>query len=184
MPAAMPAEDATVITSTSRWATWESSWASTASISSASRVRRMPVVTHTTERWGDRPVAKALGMARSATPTRGLGMSASAHSRSIMPCSSGASCGLTSRARIARIASLSEEYHCHQATPSPATPMSRDSPGERTASISPTTSPTKRAPSRNITSVMRVVRPVSLMNRERAMVNSQSGEPTPGVSRG
>ena len=44
-------------------------------------------------------------------PTRGLGMSASAHSRSIMPCSSGASSGLTSRARIARIATLSLFHH-------------------------------------------------------------------------
>jgi hypothetical protein len=41
----------------------------------------MPVVTHTTDRSGDRPVANAFGMSRSATPTRGFGMSASAHSR-------------------------------------------------------------------------------------------------------
>ena len=39
----------------------------------------MPVVTQTTERSGERPVAKALGTSMSATPTRGLGMSASAH---------------------------------------------------------------------------------------------------------
>ena len=45
------------------------------------------------------------------SPTRGFGMSASAQSRSIMPCSSGASSGVTSRARIARIATLSEEHH-------------------------------------------------------------------------
>ena len=107
----MPAEEATVITSTSRCATWESSWASTPSSSSAVSVCRMPVVTQTTERSGERPVANALGTDVSATPTRGLGMSASAQSRSIMPCSSGASSGVTSRARIAFIATLSELYH-------------------------------------------------------------------------
>ena len=71
----------------------------------------MPVVTQTTDRSGDRPVAKALGTEVSAMPTRGLGMSASAQSRSIIPCSSGACSGVTSRARIARIATLSELYH-------------------------------------------------------------------------
>jgi hypothetical protein len=55
--------------------------------------------------------------------TRGFGMSASAQSRSITACSSGASSGVTSRARIAFSASLSELYHCHQATPSPMMPM-------------------------------------------------------------
>ena len=44
----------------------------------------MPVVTQTTERSGDRPVANAFGMSVSAIATRGLGMSASAHSRSII----------------------------------------------------------------------------------------------------
>ena len=107
----MPADEAIVITSTSRWATWDSSWASTASSSSAVSLPRMPVVTQTTARSGERPVAKALGMSRSATPTRGLGMSAIAQSRSIMPCSSGASSGVTSRARIARMATLSEDHH-------------------------------------------------------------------------
>ena len=50
-------------------------------------------------------------------PTRGFGMSARAQSRSIMPCSSGASSGVTSRARIARIATLSELHHCQNAMP-------------------------------------------------------------------
>ena len=71
----------------------------------------MPVVTHTTARSGERPVAKALGRSMSEMPTRGLGMSARAQSRSIMPCSSGASSGVTSRARIARMAILSEDHH-------------------------------------------------------------------------
>ncbi len=69
------------------------------------------MVTQTTARSGERPVANALGTEVSEMPTRGLGMSASVHSRSIMACSSGASSGLTSRARIARIAVLSEVYH-------------------------------------------------------------------------
>ncbi len=107
----MPALEATVITSTSRCATCDSSWASTPSSSSAVSMPRMPVVTQTTARSGERPVANALGTGVSATPTRGLGMSASAQSRSIMPCSSGACSGVTSRARIARIATLSELAH-------------------------------------------------------------------------
>ncbi len=60
----------------------------------------MPVVTHTAECLGERPVAKALGMSVTATATRGLGMSASAHSRSIMACSSGACSGSTTLAPI------------------------------------------------------------------------------------
>ena len=69
------------------------------------------MVTQTTDRSGERPVANALGTLVSAMPTRGLGMSARAQSRSIMPCSSGASCGVTSRARIARMATVSELAH-------------------------------------------------------------------------
>ncbi len=111
MPATMPAEEATVITRTSRWATWDSSWARTASSSSAVSSPWIPVVTHTTARSGERPVAKAFGMSIWAIPTRGLGMSARAHSRSIMPCSSGACSGLTSWARIAFMATLSLFHH-------------------------------------------------------------------------
>ena len=96
MPATMPADEATVITSTSRCATWESSWASTPSSSSGVSLPMIPVVTQTTARFGERPVANALGMSISEIPTRGLGISARAHSRSIMPCSSGISSGLTS----------------------------------------------------------------------------------------
>ena len=81
------------------------------------------MVTQTTDRSGDRPVAKALGSEVSAMPTRGLGMSARAQSRSIMPCSSGACSGLTSRARIAFMATLSE-VPLVTATPRPATPIS------------------------------------------------------------
>ena len=123
IPATIPAEEATVITSTSRWATWESSCASTASSSSAVSVRRMPVVTQTADRLGERPVAKAFGRSVSAIATRGLGMSASAQSRSIIPCSSGASSGLTSRAPMARSAALSEFHHWKKAMPMPTSPM-------------------------------------------------------------
>ena len=68
-------------------------------------------------------MAKAFGMSVSAIATRGFGMSASAHSRSIMPCSSGASSGVTTRARIAFSAILSENNHWKTATPMPMRPM-------------------------------------------------------------
>lgn len=138
----MPADDATVITSTSRCATWLSSCARTASSSSASRVCRIPVVTHTTDRSGERPVANAFGTAMSATPTRGLGMSARAQSRSIIPCSSGASSGDTSRARMARMATLSELHHCQNAMPTAMSATATAPPGLRTKAMTATTRPT------------------------------------------
>ncbi len=54
----------------------------------------------------------------------------------------------------------------------PARPMIGTSPpypAPDAANISPTTSTTKSAPSRNMTVVIRTVRPVSLMKREVAM---------------
>ena len=69
------------------------------------------MVTQTAEWLGLRPVANAFGTSVSAIATVGLGMSASAQSRSIIPCSSGASSGVTTRARIAASAILSEKYH-------------------------------------------------------------------------
>ncbi len=69
------------------------------------------MVTATTECLGLRPVANAFGMSFSAIATCGFGMSASAQSRSTMPCSSGACSGVTTRAFMAAIASLSEKYH-------------------------------------------------------------------------
>src|SRR5579875_525743 len=100
-----------VITATSRCATWESSWARTASTSGSSSRRSRPVVAQTTAALGLRPVAKALGMSTSAIATRGLGMSASAHSRSMIPCSSGASAGVTSRPCIDHSAMRSENQY-------------------------------------------------------------------------
>ena len=78
------------MTWTSLCATWLSSCASTPSSSSCVRplcVSR-PSVTHSTEFLLLRPVAKAFGMRVGAIATRGLSMSASAQSRSTMPCSS------------------------------------------------------------------------------------------------
>ena len=96
-----------VMTATSRWATWDSSCESTASISGSSRRRRSPEVAQTTAFLGLRPVAKALGMSVWAMATRGLGMSASAQRRSITPCSSGACSGVTSLACMEYMAILS-----------------------------------------------------------------------------
>src|SRR6266511_3207146 len=88
-----------VITATSRWATWDSSCDSTASISGSSSRRMSPLVTHSTAAFWLRPVANALGMSESAIATFGLGMSASAQRRSTMPCNTGAPCGDTSWGR-------------------------------------------------------------------------------------
>ena len=61
MPVMIAADDASVITITSRWATWESSCARTPSSSSTVSRSRITVVTQTAEWLGERPVAKALG---------------------------------------------------------------------------------------------------------------------------
>ena len=84
-----------VITATSRWATWESSWARTASSSGSSSRRIRPAVAQTTALLGLRPVAKALGTSVSATATLGFFMSAMAQSRSMAPWSWGACSGVT-----------------------------------------------------------------------------------------
>ena len=68
----------------------------------------IPVVAQTVAFFGERPSANAFGIRVSATATFGFGRSAWTHSRSIIACSSGASAGVTSRAPIARSASLSE----------------------------------------------------------------------------
>ena len=100
--------EAIVITITSRFCTWVSSWAMTPSSSAGESSSMIPVVAHTVALFGERPRAKALGIAVWATATFGLGRSACRQSRSIMAWNSGASCGETSRAPIARSASLSE----------------------------------------------------------------------------
>ncbi len=75
---------AIAITRMSRWMTWLISWARTASISSASSVFRMPLVTATTECFGSRPVASALGTLLSMMATFGLGIPVRAESRPTM----------------------------------------------------------------------------------------------------
>ncbi len=97
-----------VITATSRCATCDSSCASTPSSSSGSSRRSRPVVTQSTAWSALRPVAKAFGRSVSATATRGLGMSATAQSRSIAPCRCGCCSGVTSVACMANRAIRSE----------------------------------------------------------------------------
>ena len=77
----------------------------------------IPVVAQTVAFFGERPSANAFGMRVSATATFGFGRSACTHSRSIIACSSGACCGVTSRAPMARRASLSEPKSWNSARP-------------------------------------------------------------------
>ena len=83
---------AIVITITSRLITCVSSWAMTPSSSAGSSMFRRPRVAQTVADFCERPSAKALGIARSITPTRGLGRSAWMQSRSMIAVQSG-SCG-------------------------------------------------------------------------------------------
>src|ERR1019366_8647273 len=71
-PAIMHNPLAIVITATSRWATWEISWASTASTSRSSSRRSSPVVAQTTAAFGLRPVANAFGTSVCAIGTLGV----------------------------------------------------------------------------------------------------------------
>ena len=96
------------MTITSRLATWVSSWAMTPSSSAGLSSSMMPVVAQTVAFLGERPSANALGIAVLATATFGFGRSACTHRRSIIACSCGASCGVTTRPPIAASASLSD----------------------------------------------------------------------------
>jgi hypothetical protein len=69
-------------------------------------------VTATAECFGLRPVANAFGTSVSMIATRGFGRSASAQRRSTSACSSGASCGVTTRAPDAASASRSDVKNC------------------------------------------------------------------------
>jgi hypothetical protein len=107
----MARNDAMVMTWTSLWATCESSCAMTPSSSSLSSLFIRPVVTQRTALSALRPVANAFGSWVLAMAIRGLGMSASAHTRSTMPCrllATGPSVGLTSTAPAVLSAILSE----------------------------------------------------------------------------
>ena len=112
----------------------------------------MPVVAQTVALFCERPSANALGIAVWATAIFGLGRSAWMQRRSIIACSSGASCGVTSRAPIACSASLSEVKNCSAANP-PA--MSRIVKPWTPAANSTPTNATYSAPSRNRVSSMR-----------------------------
>ena len=135
----MAKNDASVITSTSRLATWVSSCAMTPSSSAGESSSMMPVVAQTVAFFGERPSAKALGMRVSATATFGLGRSACTHRRSIIACSSGASAGVTSRAPMARRASLSEPKSWNSARPTAMMPtVAPFTPAPSSATISTT----------------------------------------------
>ena len=121
----MAKNDASVITSTSRLATCVSSCAITPSSSAGESSSMIPVVAQTVADLGERPSANAFGMRVSATATFGFGRSACTQRRSIIACSSGASAGVTSRAPIARSASLSEPNSWNAARP-PAISADRD----------------------------------------------------------
>ena len=108
---------ASVITITSRLATWVSSCAMTPSSSAGVRISMMPVVAHTVAFFGERPRANAFGMRVLAMATFGLGRSACTHRRSIIAWNSGASAGETSRAPMAASAILSDAKSCRSASP-------------------------------------------------------------------
>ncbi len=105
----MPRNDAIVMTATSLCATCDISCASTPSSSSSLSFLSRPSVTQTTATLLLRPVAKAFGRFTGEMATRGLGMSASAQIRSMMPCRCGACCGVTSWARAVLSAILSDQ---------------------------------------------------------------------------
>ena len=108
---------ASVMTSTSRFATCESSWASTPSISCGSSRRQRPSVTATAACFGLRPVANALGTSVGMMATLGFGRSAIAQRRSTIAWSSGACSGVTTFAPEAARAILSEVKYWKNASP-------------------------------------------------------------------
>jgi len=151
--------EAIVITITSRFWTCVSSWPMTPSSSAGESSSSRPVVAQTVAVFGERPIANAFGMRVSAIATRGFGRSAWTHSRSTIACSCGASCGETSRAPIARSASLSDVNSCRSSSPPAITAMTM--PLAPAANSTPTKI-TYTSPSRNSVNVIRSWRPVSL----------------------
>ena len=155
-----------VITTTSLCATWDISWASTPSSSLSSSRLISPVVTTSTAFLLLRPVANAFGMSVCAIATRGLDMSASAHSRSMIPCSCGACSGVTSCAPDARSATLSDQNREPNTSTAPRTTakkMMAPAPCFRAISTktSAVTKATKTSPSRNIVKPIRACSPLS-----------------------
>ena len=152
---------ASVITITSRLITWVSSCAITPSSSAGSSSSRMPRVAHTVVDFFERPIAQALGIEVSITPTRGLGRLACTHSRSTIPCSSGSCAGVTSLTPIVASAILSEAKNCTSSIPAATITIT---PAPAPAANSTPTNTTYTRPSRNMVSTIRACRPVSLPN--------------------
>ena len=138
---------------TSRFFTWASSCAMTPSSSAGESRFMIPVVAQTVALFCDLPIANAFGIVVWATAIFGFGRSAWMQRRSIIACSSGASCGVTSRAPIACSASLSEVKNCSAANP-PA--ISRIMKPWTPAANSTPTNATYSAPSKNIVRIIRV----------------------------
>ena len=136
--ASVAKKPASVITATSRLATWVSSCAITPSSSAGLSSSMRPVVAHTVAFFGDRPSANAFGMRVLATATLGFGRSACTHRRSTIACSCGASCGETTRAPMAASASLSEANRFSSARPPAITAT--------TAALAPAVSSTTTKP--------------------------------------
>ncbi len=154
IPATIPRKLAMVITATSRWATWDSSWARTASSSDSSSRRISPVVAQTTALFGLRPVAKALGTSVSATATRGFFMSARAQRRSMTPCNWGACSGVTTWPPMPNRAILSENQYW---TKSRAAASTRTTAYEMPTAIrSPTTAPYSTTSKRPVVNIRMV----------------------------
>lgn len=136
-PASTPRNEAIVMTATSRWATCDISWARTPSSSSGSSLRSRPVVAQTRAVFSLRPVANAFGTSLSAMATLGFGMSARAQIRSMVPCSSGACSGVTSRAPMPYAAMRSLNQNCAMNRPPVMIRMIGQEP-RRTAMSTPT----------------------------------------------
>ena len=129
------------------------------------------MVTTTTDLFGDRPVAKAFGASLSAIPTRGLGISAMAHSRSTTACSCGACSGVTSTARIAFMDKVSENHHCPNSS-APLSPRMRIALKPKAYRAAAST--TYNSPRPNRVPNMRAVKPRSVPYRVRATASDPS----------
>ncbi len=76
----------------------------------------MPRVAQTVVAFFDLPIAQAFGIEVSITPTRGFGRSAWTQSRSMIPCSSGSSAGVTSLTPIVARAMRSDPKSCNSSS--------------------------------------------------------------------
>ncbi len=148
---AAPIMAATVVTSTSRFLTCASSWASTPRTSSRGRYRSSPSVTATAALLGLRPVANAFGCSDEITKSRGIGMPARPASSSTSSYTVGASSRASGCARLILSAIRSENQNIAKLKAT-ASSAARISPA-----VPPTTkpSPTKRAVSPEMSTQVR-----------------------------